>query len=169
MKRPVHGIAQVSPIVDAARRMREHHVGLLVVTAREGSESRVVGVVTDRDIVVEAVARGFDPAATAVGEIAQGELVAVGAGSDAGEALARMKEAGVRRLLVVGDDGRLAGIVSTDDLVEAMCAELALLVDVLRADIDRETRERTALPAAAAASAPVFLPAGTPGMRWPGS
>jgi signal-transduction protein with cAMP-binding, CBS, and nucleotidyltransferase domain len=69
----------------------------------------VVGIVTDRDLVIEALARGLDATQTEVGRFADGKLAAVSAGASLDEAIAMMKKKGVRRLLVAGD-GRIAVI-----------------------------------------------------------
>lgn len=164
--RPVVSVDQAATLTDAARLMRHHHVGALVVTARaEGVPAQVVGLVTDRDLAVEGMVREGGGGTMRVGQIMSTHLVAVPAAAGIPDALALMKEHGVRRLLVTAEDGRLAGIVSTDDLVDALVGELGLLAQALRSDIEREARERPDV--AAPVATPLFLPAGTPGLRWP--
>ena len=164
-RRAVITIDQGESLAAAARLMRHHHVGLLVVTTATDGPPQVAGVVTDRDLAIEVLARDLGPGDVRVGQIAARHLVAVDADAGVADALALMKQHGVRRLLVTEAEGRLAGVVAVDDLVEALAGELNLLAQALRSEVERETRERAAIPAPAAT--PVFLPAGTPGMRWP--
>jgi CBS domain-containing protein len=132
----------------AAALMREQHVGTLVVVASGPEGVHAVGIVSDRDIVVEAVARGLDMTQTPLGRLAQGKLAVVPAAGGVGEAIDSMKTRGVRRLLVAGEGGELVGIVSLDDLVDAVAHEMAQLAHVARAGIEREATERAPLPAA---------------------
>ena len=76
-----------------------------------------------------------------------------------------MQEAGVRRLLVTGNEGQLTGFVSADDLLEALAEQLGVLANALRTGIAREGVERALIPPAR--PRPVFLPHGTPGMQQP--
>ena len=145
----------------AASLMRQHHVGTLVVVTDAGEGMRAVGIVTDRDIVVEAVARGLDVTQAEVGRLAQDKLAAVPMHATVGEAISAMKKAGVRRLLVSGDGDSLHGIVSLDDLVGALAHEMSDLAQAVRSGIERETAERAPLPPPAARR-PVTIPAYAP-------
>lgn len=133
-------------LVQAAALMREHHVGALVVTTQAEQGVGVLGVVTDRDLVVEALARGLDPSASRAAELASEALVAVGEEAEAATAVAEMQRAGVRRLLVTDADGRLVGLLSLDDLLRGFADDLASLAGVIRAGIDREVRQMPPLP-----------------------
>jgi len=130
----------------AAQRMREHHVGALVVTQPGEEGKEVLGIVTDRDIAIEGVAQGVDVRSVGVGRIATPGLVSVPATTGLGDAIELMKERGVRRLLVSAEGGRLLGIVTVDDLVAALGHELAGLAHALRKGIDRESEERQPVP-----------------------
>jgi CBS domain-containing protein len=102
-------------LVDAARNMRDENVGPLPIV----DDGRVVGMLTDRDIVVRAIAEGRDPSSTTVGEIASRELVTVDPDQSLDEAARLMAQHQVRRLPVVEEDGRLAGIVAQADVATA--------------------------------------------------
>lgn len=98
-------------LVDAASAMRDHGVGDVLVT----ENGAMAGIVTDRDITVRATARGADPINTQVAEVCSRELAVVESDQAVDEAIALMRERGVRRLPVV-EGGRPIGIVSLGDL-----------------------------------------------------
>ena len=97
-------------IVDAAKLMKGEDTGVAPIVDGE----RLVGVVTDRDIVVRVVAEGRDPATTRIDEIASRNLVTIDPQQDLDEALRLMAQHQVRRLPVVEEDGRLIGVVTRD-------------------------------------------------------
>lgn len=146
---------------EAASLMRVQHVGALVVTTNNGEQLRVMGIVTDRDLVLEILARNLAPSETRVGQLAQGHLAAVSRDAGVAEAAAEMQRAGVRRLLVTDAEGQLIGFVSSDDLLDALATELSSLAGALRAGIARESAERKAI--SPPRPRPLFLPQGTPG------
>jgi CBS domain-containing protein len=130
-------------LVEAARQMREHHVGCLVVVEEVGAQRLVVGVLTDRDIVVGVVAPGLDPATLTVGDAMSAEPVTAREDDSLIDLMRTMRERGVRRVPVVGERGELIGIVTLDDVLTVLAEELGLLV----AAIDREgQRERQRRP-----------------------
>lgn len=137
---------RASSLQAAANLMREHHVGSLLVTADSAEGVRAVGIVTDRDLVVEAMARGLDADDTEVGRLATNALAAVPASASVEEAISAMKESGVRRLLVT-DDGRIRGIVSLDDMLHLLAHEMLELAGAARHGIDRESAERRPIEA----------------------
>ena len=96
---------------EAARLMREHDIGSLPVVHND----RIVGVVTDRDLVVRVIAAGLDPDTTPVVEVASDRLVTADASADLDEALHLMAQHQVRRLPVVEDD-RLVGVIAQADV-----------------------------------------------------
>ena len=130
----------------AAALMRQHHVGALVVTSSSADAVQAVGMVTDRDLVIEAIARGLDAKETEVGRLTDSKLTALPAGASVDDAIVAMKKQGVRRLLVSGDEGHLYGIVSLDDLLDALAHEMSEVAHAVRSGIERETAERPALP-----------------------
>lgn len=130
-------------VAAAAKMMRHGHVGCLVVVDRmNGGRRMPVGIVTDRDIVVEIVATGLDPAVITVGDIMAQELV-VGRESDSVlETLEIMRFKGVRRLPTVGPDGQLVGIVTVDDLLEVLAEELGELAKIVAHEQSHEAAAR---------------------------
>ncbi|HEU4601919.1 MAG TPA: CBS domain-containing protein [Steroidobacteraceae bacterium] len=128
-------------ITTAAKLMREQHVGDLIVI--EGySERSPIGIVTDRDIVVEVLATGRDPSTTTVGDIMNSNVVVADESEDVSVALERMKMHGVRRLPIVGHEENITGVVSLDDLVKVHAQEAAALADVITKEQNREARAR---------------------------
>lgn len=130
-------------VAAAARLMRHGHVGSLVVVDRmNGGKRMPIGIVTDRDIVVEVIATGLDPAVITVGDIMAQEIV-VGRESDSVlETLEIMRFKGVRRLPTVGPDGQLIGIVTVDDLIEVLAEELSELAKIVAHEQSREAAAR---------------------------
>ena len=110
-------------ISDAAQRMREQRVGFLVVLDDEGNG---VGAVTDRDLVLRAVARRL-PKDTAVREVMTSPLEEVDADSTRAQQVSRMASLGIRRLALCRDD-KVVGVVSHDDLASELGADLDCLV-----------------------------------------
>lgn len=128
---------------EAALLMRQGRVGALVVVDRAGGAARPVGIVTDRDIVVAVIAvPGVRPEGIRVGDVMASPVVLAREGDGVFEALQAMSEHGVRRLPVVAEDGALAGIVTADDILRVMAAELANLGTALRRGRAREATER---------------------------
>lgn len=122
-------VGENDSLVDAARKMRDLDVGALPIC---GTDDRLKGMISDRDIAVKAVAEGVD-LTQKVATFAQGKPVTIGADDSVDEALRTMSKHKVRRLPVIDGD-RLVGIVSqadvarnldddrTGDLVEAISA-----------------------------------------------
>lgn len=130
--------ARSNTLQEAALIMRDRHVGFLLVTEDEPSGDHAVGIVTDRDMAVLAVAEGLDPQATTLSDIMTPKIAAIGRDADAHEAMAVMRQFGVRRLAVTGDDGSIIGVLSLDDVVDALAIELTALAAVIRSERDRE-------------------------------
>lgn len=97
---------------EAAQAMRDQSIGDVVVT--EGP--RMAGLVTDRDIVVRAIAEGLPPRSTTLSSIATQELIMIEQSAGTEDAVRAMRERGVRRLLVCDADRKVVGIVSLSDL-----------------------------------------------------
>lgn len=129
-------------IQETARLMREYHVGdVLVIEERE--DIRVpVGIVTDRDIVVEVIAKGVALDAVTVGDIMSFEIVTAREDDSLWDTVQRMRIKAVRRMPVVDKRGGLVGILTFDDLIELLSGELADLARVINREQERERRLR---------------------------
>jgi len=126
----------------AARLMRQHHVGDVVVVENADTDPSPIGVVTDRDIVVEVLGRELDPARVTLRQIMRTPAVIASTGEDVAVAIERMKAHGVRRIPVVDQSSRLAGVLSLDDLLQRLAADATTLVEVITREQDRERRTR---------------------------
>jgi CBS domain-containing protein len=129
-------------VTAAARLMREHHTGDLVVIDNADEEREPVGIVTDRDIVVEVLAQGRDPDQTKVGDIMSKQLVIASESEDAFQALQRMVAHGVRRIPVVDDEQCVQGIVTLDDMLRVHAEAANSLVQIVSKGQTREQRAR---------------------------
>lgn len=136
--RNVVHIPQACSLREAAVQMRKQHVGALLVTEDGNSDAHVIGVVTDRDIVVHGVASGRDPQAIRVAEVMTGGLVAIEEGTSVSDTLQEMMSHGVRRIAVKRRDGTLIGVVSMDDVIGALGTDWAMLAGILRSGAERE-------------------------------
>ncbi|MFD5328480.1 CBS domain-containing protein [Streptomyces sp. NPDC127092] len=103
-------------VADAARKMAELHVGALPIC---GPDERLKGMLTDRDIVLKVIAEGKDPAQCTAGELAQDEIVTVGADDSADEVLHVMSEHRIRRVPVI-DHHVLVGIIAQADVARTL-------------------------------------------------
>lgn len=130
------------PLVEAARLMREHHVGSLVVVDETGTGRVPVGMVTDRDIVVAAVAKSVDPRTVAVGEIMAAEVVVAQETDSEFDVLRTMRRRGVRRLPVVDAAGKLVGLITLDDLLGLLAEEFGSLARAVETERAAEARTR---------------------------
>ena len=113
-------IGENQSLLDAARRMEALDIGAMPIC---GQGDRLKGMITDRDIVVKALAHDRDPASTMAGELAQERVVCVRADAPMDRALSLMEEHKVKRLPVIDEDKRLCGMISEADIARHMPQE----------------------------------------------
>jgi len=140
--REVVSAARDTTVQAAAKLMRHFHVGTVVVVDATGDGRVPVGIVTDRDIVIEVCAVDLNPNVITVGDIMAPELVTVREDEGLLQAVEIMRYKGVRRLPVVDKNGNLAGIVSIDDLLEALTEQMAEMGRILGREREHEVRNR---------------------------
>ena len=128
-------------VKSAAELMREHHVGDLVIVEEANGQRVPCGVLTDRDIVVGVVAKGLDPDALEVAEVAGAELVLARESDGVAETIELMRAKGVRRVPIVDAGGSLVGIVTADDILDLLAEELTALARM----VSREQRHEVEL------------------------
>lgn len=141
-------VVTVDPAEDlpkAAHLMRERHVGsLVVVSAGESSpDLKVIGMLTDRDIVTAVLAKDADVRQLRVGDVMTRSPLLASEFGAIEAALKHMREVGVRRVPVVGTRDQLVGILSLDDVLQSLADQLS---DVARAVRMEQKVERTARP-----------------------
>ena len=130
--RTVTVVPREESVKAAARLMRQQHVGNVVVVEPSSDGNRPVGILTDRDIVVELVAMDLDLDQVTVGDAMSHELFTLREEMDLLEAVGEMRSHAVRRAPVVDARGMLVGIVSIDDVLEVLAEllkELSCLVN----------------------------------------
>lgn len=140
--RDVITASRETSVLEAAKLMRKHHVGDIVVADKVGNRSVPVGILTDRDIVMEVLAQDVDPAKLTVGDIMSEDLVTIKQSEGVWRTVELMRARGARRIPVVDDDGSLAGIVSVDDLVELLADELSAVAKLISREQKREVAAR---------------------------
>jgi len=128
---------------EAAKRMRNRHVGDLVVVETVGGRRRPIGVLTDRDLVIGIIAKSVDAADVRVSELVTEKLATIGENDDLPAAITAMRAHGIRRLPVVSSGGEPVGVLTLDDAIDALSANLASLATVMRRQPDEERKRRT--------------------------
>lgn len=131
-----------STIREAAQLMRTHHVGCLVVTEEKSGITEPVGILTDRDIVMEVIAEEVDISAVTVGDIMSYALLKVHESDSIIETAQRMRARGVRRVPVVSDSCELIGIIALDDILGLLSEELSMLARVTSREAEQEQKKR---------------------------
>jgi CBS domain-containing protein len=126
----------------ACKLMRHYHVGSLVVVDEVEGRRVPVGILTDRDVVVEIDAMDLDPKVITAGDIMSSELVTVPDSNGVLETIEIMRFKGVRRVPVVDAEGRLTGIVTVDDLLEVLAEELTDIARIVAREQSHEQQAR---------------------------
>ena len=132
-----------SSVQAAAQLMRTHHIGDLVVVEERDDRRVPIGILTDRDIVIEVIAEKVDMEAVAIGDVMSFDLVTVQEDDDIFDTIELMRTKGIRRVPVVDSQGGLVGILAVDDLID-LVAEM--LWDVAGLIVQEQKRERRARP-----------------------
>jgi CBS domain-containing protein len=140
--REVIVIQRDATVVEAAKLMRQYHVGAVIVVEKRDGRQVPVGVVTDRDLVVEVVATELDENVITVGDIMAQEVFTIKESTASYEAIELMRRKTARRLPVVDETGELVGILTLDDALQLLSEELLDLAKLVRYEQKKETRHR---------------------------
>lgn len=127
-----------SAILEAAQLMRHHHVGDVVVVEDRSGVQVPIGIVTDRDLVVEIMAPELDQRVITVGDIMMPGLATVKENAGVSKTIEYMRAKGVRRMPVVDNSGGLVGILTLDDLLELLAEELLALAKLVKQEQKKE-------------------------------
>ncbi len=131
-------------ITEAAQLMREHHVGCLVVTEEIAGHASPVGILTDRDLVIEVIAKEIPLAEVTTGDVMTFTLLKVTEDEDLLDVAQRMRARGVRRVPVITTDtGALAGIIAMDDILGLLSQELSMLSTLTAREAEQEISKRS--------------------------
>jgi signal-transduction protein with cAMP-binding, CBS, and nucleotidyltransferase domain len=117
-------------IVELTQLMRKHHVGDVVVVEKHVDGMVPVGIITDRDIVVELIAEEVDLKSVSIGDVMSTELITAREKDGLWDTLQLMRSQGIRRLPVVNEKGFLEGILTVDDFIELLADELVILAKI---------------------------------------
>lgn len=117
-------------VLEVAKLMRQFHVGDVVVVDTVDDQNMPVGIITDRDIVVELLAKEVSLTEIVVGDAMSFDLVTANENASIWETLQKMRSRGIRRLPVVNNTGGIEGILCADDLLELFTDELSALARI---------------------------------------
>ena len=148
--RQVVTVSRGTKVTEAARLMRQHHVGVVVVVEDRDRKRVPCAILTDRDIAIAVVAEGIDPDELTVGEVAQADVVTGNSQASVVEIVELMRRHGVRRIPIVDDRNELAEIVTADDVVDFVAREMTAAADMLEQRFAGELRSGAALAATTA-------------------
>lgn len=140
--REVIVIQRDETVFEAAKLMRQYHVGAVIVIDKPNGRAIPAGIVTDRDLVVEVLATGLDETVITVGDIMVQELFTINESAVTYDAIEFMRKKTIRRLPVVDDAGELTGILTLDDVLEILSEEMLDLAKLVRYEQKKETRHR---------------------------
>ncbi|MEN8260243.1 MAG: CBS domain-containing protein [Pseudomonadota bacterium] len=129
-------------INEAVKLMREHHVGNVVIVEIRDGRSYPVGILTDRDIVIEIIAKGVNLEAVTAGDVMSYELIVAREDEDVIDAIKRMRLKGIRRMPVVDRGGALVGIIAADDIIDLLAEQMKDLAALIGNEQKREISKR---------------------------
>ncbi len=140
--REVITVQRDATVLHAAKLMRQYHVGDVVVIENRKDKAVPIGIVTDRDVVVEVIATELDSTVITVGDIMVISLAVVKSSTGVLEAIQQMTSKGVRRLPVVDESGSLMGIITLDDLLLLLAKEFGALSKLVAKEQKNESTKR---------------------------
>ena len=141
--REVVFVTKSDSIREAVYLMRKHHVGTVVVVEKQNTTPVPVGILTDRDIVVEILAQDIDIDTVSIADVMSFELVTVAEDTKLLDAVTLMRSKGIRRLPVVNSDGGLIGILTVDDVIELLAEQVSNIANLVTKEQKQETTLRS--------------------------
>ena len=129
-------------VLAAAKLMRQNHVGAIIVVDKRDDCLVPVGIVTDRDLVMEVLATELDQKTVTVGDIMAPDLFTVKENTETFEAIQFMRSKTIRRLPIVNEAGALVNLLTLDDVLELLSNEMLDLSKLVRYEKKKEIRHR---------------------------
>jgi CBS domain-containing protein len=130
-------------IIEIAKLMRQYHVGDIVIVDKRDNQKHPIGIVTDRDIVLELVAKEVDISRVTAGDVMSTDLLMVNEQDGLTVVLDQMRAKGVRRIPVVNENKELIGIATENDIIELISEQLSDLVSLVEKGDHREYVNRS--------------------------
>lgn len=135
MIQDITSLPATASVLDAAKFMTDMNVGSVVVT---DDKDIPTGLITDRDIVAKVLALGKDPKSVKISEIMISPVVTISEDKGLMDVTRLMSDKGIRRLPVTGPDGKLAGIVSLDDILLVLGQEMQNIAETLKKELQTD-------------------------------
>lgn len=129
-------------ILEAAKLMRDYHAGNVVIVEDKNGARHPVGIVTDRDIVIELIAKNIDTDSVKLGDLMCRDIVIAQEDDDVFDAMKMMRQKGIRRLPVVDKAGALVGIITVDDLIDLVAEQVSDLAGIIGKEQSVEKKYR---------------------------
>jgi CBS domain-containing protein len=129
-------------VMEVAQLMRQNHVGDVIVVEDIRNGRIPIGIVTDRDLVVEVLAQGLEPEIINMGDLMVANLVTVNESDDMFVAIEAMRTKGIRRMPVVDEKGGLVGILTLDDLLDVLSEDLLAFAKLVKREQENEAKSR---------------------------
>ena len=136
-------VSRTESVQEAIHLMRTHHVGDVIVVDRQGDLLFPIGILTDRDIVVELLALDVDLNSINIGDVMSDELATISEQTTLMETVKYMKSKRVRRMPVVNRQGSLVGIITADDVIELIAEQLQNMAGLLSLEQKQEQKRRS--------------------------
>ena len=123
--------------------MRDYHVGSIVVTKKDEGITKPIGIITDRDIVIDVIAKDISPEKVTVNGIMNSKLITGKDTDQLWNSLRTMRTHGIRRMPVIDSNGSLVGIITADDILELFSEELLDLTRLIALEQKKEETLKT--------------------------
>lgn len=136
-------IADNSSVIEAAKLMRDYHVGSIVVTKKDEGITKPIGIITDRDLVIDVIAKDISPEKVTVSSIMNSKLITGKDTDQLWNSLRTMRTHGIRRMPVIDSNGSLVGIITADDILELFSEELLDLTRLIALEQKKEETLKT--------------------------
>jgi len=140
--REVVVVGKTEVLREAVTLMRSNHVGDVVVVDRQATNMLPLGILTDRDLVIEILAKDVDMDSVNVGDVMSVDIITVTEDTKLLDAIKIMRNKGIRRLPVVNTAGGLEGILTVDDILELLAEQISNLVKLVSVEQHREQKRR---------------------------